>query len=103
MGKISVGASWFNTMFVPIVVLMSLVLAPGALANWKSDTASRLVRLPFGGLLWWQLLVAVAAPFIMGGALNCRVVLGVGISIWLIVATLLDVWHKSRRSPMPYL
>ena len=99
MGKISVGASWFNTMFVPIVVLMSLVLAPGALANWKSDTASRLVRAIWGAAVV-ALLVAVAAPFIMGGALNLQVVLGVGISIWLIVATLLDVWHKSRRSPM---
>ena len=54
------------------------------------------------GLLWWRFWLP-AAPFIMGGALNLQVVLGVGIGIWLIVATLLDVWHKSRRSPITYL
>lgn len=96
LGKISVGASWFNTMFVPIVVLLSLLLAPGAMANWKSDKVGRLMRASWAAAVI-ALALAMTVPWLMDGKLNLQVILGMGISLWLIGATLLDVWQKSRK------
>lgn len=94
-GKISVGAVWFNTMFVPISLLLAIATTAGAIARWKADSVGRLFT-----LLWLAailaVVVAVAAPFVMASALNLKVVLGIGLAGWLIIGSLLDVWRKSR-------
>ncbi len=95
LGKISVGAAWFNTMFVPLGVALALMMGGGAMARWKADSVSRL-----SGDLWLAagsaLVLGVASPFLMDGSLNWKVVLGVGIATWLTVASLVDVWKKTK-------
>lgn len=96
LGKISVGPSWFNLMFVPIVVFIGLSLVPGAIANWKADQVKRL-----GQHIWISLVAALilglAAPFLMGGEFVPLVALGIFIASWIVFATLADVWQKSRK------
>ena len=95
LGKISVGPSWFNTMFNPVVVMLGIVLPFGAMANWKSDKPPRLAKanvLAFASAL----TLGIAAPFIMGGEFNWQVALGVTVGAWVIVASLADVWKKAR-------
>ena len=96
LGKISVGPSWFNSMFVPIMVLLALILGPGAMAYWKTDTFKRL-----GGqtviMAVLALLLAVAVPFVMDGHFNWQVTLGMVVALWIVGATLADLWQKSRK------
>ena len=95
LGKISVGAAWFNTMFVPLALVLALVIAYGAMSRWKADELQRLGRATLGAMLA-AVLLGIAAPFMMNGELNWQVVLGIGVASWLIAATLLDVWQKAR-------
>ena len=94
-GKISVGPAWFNTMFVPISLLLSVATTLGAVARWKADSAGRVL-----GLVWLAALLAllagVLAPWLQASGLNIKVMLGIGLACWLIFGSLLDVWRKSR-------
>ena len=95
LGKLSVGAAWFNTMFVPLTVALALLMGVGAMTRWKSDRVSRL-----GGQLWiagvLAIVFAIVVALLLSEAVNGSVVLGLGISFWLIFATCADVWKKSR-------
>ena len=95
LGKISVGAAWFNTMFVPLALVLALVIAYGAMARWKADELKRLGMATAGAMVA-AVLLGIATPFIVNGELNWQVMLGMGVSFWLIGATLLDVWQKAR-------
>ena len=95
MGKISVGAAWFNTMFVPLSVALTLIIGVGALSRWKADQASRLKNeLILAAVL--ALVVGGLSPFLADGSLNWQVMMGVGISVWLIAISLVDIWKKTR-------
>src|SRR5690606_15846197 len=95
LGKISVGAAWFNTMFVPLSLVLALVIAYGAMARWKADELKRLGMATAAAMVA-AVVLGIATPFIVDGELNWQVMLGMGVSFWLIGATLLDVWQKAR-------
>jgi len=95
MGKISVGASWFNTMFVPLSVLLALIIGPGALSRWKADELKRIGGQTVAAAII-SLLLAFAVPLLHGGDMNWQVFLGIAVALWLITVTLTDVWKKCR-------
>lgn len=95
LGKISVGPSWFNTMFNPVIVLMAIVLPFGAIANWKSDGFERLAKANITALVA-ALILGVSASFAMGDEFNWMVALGVTLGTWVITGSLSDVWKKAR-------
>ena len=95
LGKLSVGAAWFNTMFVPLGLALSALIGFGAIARWKADSFKRI-----GRELWLAaaaaVLFAVITPLILDGQLKAAEVLGLAVAFWLILATLADLWKKSR-------
>ena len=95
MGKISVGAAWFNTMFVPLSVLLSFLIGLGAMSRWKADSIERLSKELMAAFVI-ALLLAFATPLLMGNDMNWQVVMGMFVAIWVIAATKWDVWKKSR-------
>ncbi|MFL0808207.1 MAG: heme lyase CcmF/NrfE family subunit [Oceanobacter sp.] len=101
MGKISVGAAWFNTMFVPLSVALTLIVGVGASVRWKSDQPRRLQKEMMLAAVF-ALLLGGFAPFLADGTLNWQVVLGVTISTWLIGVSLVDVWKKTRGQPWKF-
>jgi len=101
MGKISVGAAWFNTMFVPLSVALTLLVGLGSLARWKADQADRLKKeLTLAAVA--ALLLGGFAPFLADGSLNWQVMLGVGIASWLSAICVVDVWKKTRGQPWKF-
>ena len=95
LGKISVGASWFNTMFVPISVVLAVVIGPGSMARWKADEIKRLGSSTVAAMIA-AVVIGIATPLLVNGEMNWKVLLGMGVSVWLIAATLVDVWKKAR-------
>ncbi|PHQ85054.1 MAG: heme lyase NrfEFG subunit NrfE, partial [Thalassobium sp.] len=95
LGKLSVGAAWFNTMFVPLSAGLAVVVGAGAMSRWKVDSLGRI-----GTMLWpaaiAAIVFAIITPMIISGELKGMVVLGLSVSIWLTLATFIDVWKKSR-------
>ena len=95
MGKISVGAAWFNTMFVPLSVLLSLLIGMGAISRWKSDRIER-IRKELMAVFIASLLLGFATPIIKASEMNWQVVMGMTVGIWVIAASLWDMWKKAR-------
>ncbi|WP_420591411.1 heme lyase CcmF/NrfE family subunit [Bacterioplanoides sp.] len=95
MGKISVGAAWFNTMFVPLSVLLSFLIGLGAMSRWKADSLQRL-RKELTAAFVIAVLLAFATPLLMASDMNWQVVMGMAVALWVIAATKWDVWKKSR-------
>ncbi|MGB0504381.1 MAG: cytochrome c-type biogenesis CcmF C-terminal domain-containing protein, partial [Thalassolituus sp.] len=95
LGKLSVGAAWFNTMFVPLTVILAVLMGLGAASRWKKDTLPRLAGVTAVAALV-AIVFAVVTPFIVQGEWQGKVVLGLGVAAWLVAATLADIWKKSH-------
>ncbi len=96
-GKLSVGPPYFNFFFIPIMSLLCVLVAVGALLRWKATEPSRLVR-----QLRWPLVLAVvlglAAPLLSGEDYSFGAALTVGLAIWVFLAICSDIWMKTRNA-----
>lgn len=94
-GKVSVGAPYFNSVFVPIMALLVIVLGIGVHARWRSDKWSRLWQhLRFALLGCVTLTVLTAA---MLGTDGIATVLGVLFAGWILLSTVSLVRARIRH------
>jgi cytochrome c-type biogenesis protein CcmF len=100
LGKLSVGPPYFNTVFVPIMVPLLVLMAIGPLARWKQLDAGDIVR-----RLRWPALVAVLAglglPFLMG-RWSPLVALGLMLAAWIAASGALQVRERLRLARPPW-
>ena len=96
--KLSVGAAFFNTFFVPLTSVLVAIVAVGAMSRWKVMPGKLLVRQLVAALVL-SVIAAAVFPFLYRGEMNWSVSLGILIAVWLIAGTLGDVWQKSRGNP----
>ncbi|MFV2093125.1 MAG: heme lyase CcmF/NrfE family subunit, partial [Hyphomicrobiales bacterium] len=86
--KISVGAPFFNAVFVPIMIPMIVLMAIGPFLRWKrGDIAGIMDRLQ---IMFFATIAAVLATWwlLTGGSIG--VALGLGLATWLAVGTLVE-------------
>ncbi len=93
--KLSVGAAWFNTMFVPLASAMTALAGIGAMSRWKV-MPGKLLLAQLSGALVIALIVAAAFPLVYAGEMNFKVAFGLFISTVLIATTVGDIWRKSK-------
>jgi cytochrome c-type biogenesis protein CcmF len=95
LGKLSVGAPYFNAVFVPLLIPVLFLIVPGTLSHWKetrvADIARR-VRLPAIGAV----LVAGIGPFLMGGW-SWGAALGLLLAGWVAFGTGMQVVERLRK------
>ena len=60
LGKISVGAPYFNALFVPIVTLLVLIMGAGQFAHWKDTTPAR-----FKTELWLPAVISLVLALVV--------------------------------------
>ncbi len=109
--KISVGPPYFNTIFVPIVMVLFAVMALSPSSRWRKTPLDKFVRdqiLPLGG----SLLFVAASVFFFASSFEWVVVLVVTVAAWIFVSLARDllarVQNKSRklsalfRQPLSY-
>ena len=96
LGKISVGPPYFDNVFVPLMVPTIFLAGIGPLARWKQSTPGELAL-----RLRYTLIAAIAAgvilPLALMGSSTIMVSLGIGLAIWLVLATLQDLWSKLAK------
>src|SRR6185369_13234376 len=98
LGKISVGAPYFNSVFVPLMAFMLFLMAAAPLARWKHAELGQMTReLWIAGVL--AVIAVIAIPTLMGGwtlltAAGALLLVWVGTSM--IVQTI-----KQLKSGMP--
>jgi len=85
LGKISVGVPYFETVFVPLMAPVVLLMGVGPLARWKSVRASDLAA-----KLKWPALISVSAALLLpwiAGAWSPMVALGLLLAAWVFCST----------------
>ena len=95
-GKYSVGAPYFNAVFVPLMALLVPFMGIGPTARWKKDRAQR----------WKLLLVPVAAALLMGllfpllysDVYHPLVAVAVILALWLVFSLLTDIKEKTGNA-----
>ncbi len=101
MGKISVGAPFFNSVFLPLMVPMVIAMGAGPLLAWKrGDLAGALGRLKFA----FGLAVAAAAGtwILQGGSAGpWWAAGGIGLAAWLLVSTATELAGRIRLFQAP--
>jgi len=94
LGKISVGPPYFDTVFVPLMLILLVLLGAGPLARWRHDTGQRL-----GRVLRLPAIVALAALVIAGVLLAGDHLLlagSIGVAVWVTASTLWSLWQRVR-------
>ncbi|MFA7239174.1 MAG: heme lyase CcmF/NrfE family subunit [Sulfuricellaceae bacterium] len=99
LGKLSVGAPYFNSVFAPIMAPLLLLIAFGPIARWKQsqplDMFKRL-RPAFVAAL----LAGAILPWLMG-SWSPLVALGLLIATWIVAATALQILERLKAGAMP--
>lgn len=95
LGKISVGPPYFNAVFVPVMVPALLLMGVTPLLGWRQSaliTSLRLLRWPATAAL----LAAGVLPFAFG-EWRWQAALGLGLAVWLLLATLAYLRERRRQ------
>ena len=94
--KVSVGAPFFNAVFLPIMAPLVVAMAVGPMLPWKrGDLGAAL------GRLWLAALAAAGAVLLGWAVYDARSVtglLGLGLAAWLFVGTLIEFLRRIRPS-----
>ena len=93
LGRISVGAPYFNTVFTPIALLLMMFMAIGPLSRWHQTSPKRLLKpVLVAGCV--ALVLALLLNYFYGFAWLAG--LGFFVVFWVLSLTAKDGWDKIR-------
>jgi cytochrome c-type biogenesis protein CcmF len=99
LGKLSVGAPYFEAVFVPLMAPALFLMGVGPLARWKQ------ARLPELALrLRWALAASVASALLLPfglGHWSPMVACGLLLAAWIFLASLTNLFERVRSHPAP--
>jgi cytochrome c-type biogenesis protein CcmF len=87
LGKISVGPPYFNAVFLPLMTPVLFLMSFGPALNWQQSKLELVVK-RFRITFPLCLVFAVLLPIIFIGKLDIRVLIGLLLSFWVILATI---------------
>ncbi len=93
-GKVSVGAPFYNRVFIPIMTPLVILMVFGPLLSWKRADAKAILSRLY--IVLGVTLVAVIATFILRGDEGWGGYLGMGLATWLGLGTLWDVGERIK-------
>jgi len=94
MGKISVGPPYFDTVFVPIMVPVVLLMGIGPLARWRQAEVPDLAR-----RLRWAIALVVPAALATqwaAGRVSAMATLGFALSWWIVLSVATDLSERLK-------
>ncbi|PJD90715.1 MAG: heme lyase NrfEFG subunit NrfE [Legionella sp.] len=96
LGKISVGAPYFNRIFTLLSVPLLILMALGLHVHWQQDNIRRVLR-----VLAWTIILGLVLPvlFLLGcnKAIYGTTLLGLTVSFWVILSTIEMVRQRILR------
>ncbi|MDP1653953.1 MAG: heme lyase CcmF/NrfE family subunit [Rhodocyclaceae bacterium] len=99
LGKLSVGPPYFNSVFVPIMMPLLVLVAIGPVARWKHADLKAILR-----KLWPAALVAVLAGIglpMLAGAWHAYVALAMALVGWMVAALVLQAADRLKTGNPP--
>jgi cytochrome c-type biogenesis protein CcmF len=111
LGKISVGPPYFETVFVPLMIPVLLLIAVGPFVSWKDASFTNVSR----RLHWFALAtLAFAILVLLSLKVSVMVTVGLTLSVWIVVATTAhlvqrltpptgaSIWKRVTSQPRSY-
>ncbi|HSW68831.1 MAG TPA: heme lyase CcmF/NrfE family subunit [Gammaproteobacteria bacterium] len=98
LGKISVGEPYFNTVFMPIILPLLLLMGFAPHLSWKQQAIIDLIKKLWITILS-SLMIAVLVPKLLGFQFYWLSLFGIFFAVWIILATLQYAYllWKSRK------
>ncbi|MDH3948886.1 MAG: heme lyase CcmF/NrfE family subunit [Gammaproteobacteria bacterium] len=95
MGKISVGPPYFNSVFIPLMAPMAILLGIGPLLRWKRDTFNRILP-----KIWlvavFSLMFGLLFPLLAMDFYDIGAAFGMVLAFWVLGITLKSLFEQSR-------
>jgi cytochrome c-type biogenesis protein CcmF len=102
LGKLSVGAPYFNEMFVPLFAPMLVLMGLAVHVKWGKDEARRLwSKVSMMALLC--LILPAFLLFVVASKINYFALLGLILSFWVIGNTLYHLWLRIKERSSIYV
>lgn len=96
LGKISVGAPYFNSVFIPIILPLFLIMGIGPALQWSRNNLTLVYqRLKYSML--FALILAIVLPWLINGHIHYFLVIGLIFAFWIILATLQDNFFNAMK------
>lgn len=100
LGQVSVGAPYFNALFVPLTWLLMAMLGIGATLRYKKDDrpfAKRLISTAILALVLGAVVMYVMTALTQGARMQWPIWLSAGLSVWVIVLMGFDIQDKTKH------
>ena len=96
LGSISIGAPFFDQMFLILMVPFSLLLGIGPLVKWRRDQVSA-IRTPVIISLIMMVALGFGLPYFVGDRLTVTVVLGVMMAAIIVILSLYEMHTRATH------
>ncbi len=96
-GKISVGEPYFNTIFIPFMLLLLLAMGAAPHIRWQKEAPRKFLHDTQLTLLS-SFLLALLFPYLTGFTFYWKTFAGLFFAIWALCATLVYAYKKFRKS-----
>lgn len=96
LGKLSVGAPYFNIVFIPIAAFILIMMAPAPILNWRTAKWSN-VSLTTIILLPTSVILAIVLPWLFAPKILWQVILGLSLAFWVILATVVGMFRFDQK------
>lgn len=97
LGKLSVGSPYFNSVFVPLMIPLLILMGIGVHLNWQEDNFLKLAK-KLTVIFFISLLVPALLLIVCTGHIDGYTLLGLCLSFWIILSTLkLSVTRAKQR------
>ncbi len=97
LGKLSVGAPYFNAVMIPLTIPLALLMGIGFFLRWKQDHAARLTQALWPLALFSALAVLIGALWLMPD-LPIMAVVGLAMTAWVGLGALIWLIQQRVRS-----
>ena len=96
MGKLSVGAPYFNAVFVPLMIPVIVLIGIGAIVRWRNDDWQR---------VWKQIAILLVVSTVLG--ITCGLlfieshlftsILGIVAALWIVMSSISTVYERLKN------
>jgi cytochrome c-type biogenesis protein CcmF len=99
MGKLSVGPPYFNTVFVPVMVPLLMLMAVGPLAHWKHADLKAIARRLRASLVL-AAIAGIALPLMMG-AWTALTAMSSLLAVWIAASGVFQIMDRLKTGRPP--
>ena len=101
VGKISVGAPFFNKTFIPLAILAAITMAIAPLLSWKKNTDLLKIFLRLRFIFLFSLLLAISSWYIANGG-PILALISIFSGLWLFFATIFSFLDRIKFSKLKF-